>query len=278
MRELKWFPGHMKSALDDIERDKIRLADAIIYVLDSRAPFSCMNPNINRIVHNKPIIYAFNKIDLADKLRVDEIKKQFESEGKTCVCVSANNPLHKGLIKSALTSVLKEKMKRAKEKNMRQTYKILILGCPNTGKSSLINMLAGTKKAKAANTPGVTRANTWIKIDDDFILLDTPGVLWPKFDGSVSKNMAFIGCLSDKEFEVSDLGYELMQTIEEKYPNRLSEKFEISEKFEEFIEFYDKICIKRGYIMRKSEIDYNRAGKSFLDEFRAGKFGPITLE
>lgn len=278
MKELKWFPGHMKTALDDIERDKIKLADAILYVLDSRAPFSCMNPNINRIVHNKPIIFVFNKIDLADKARVDEIVKQFEDDGKICLTISANNPNQRKIIRSKLNSVLSEKISRAKEKGMRQTFKVLVLGCPNTGKSTLINMLAGSKKVKAENTPGVTKTNVWIKIDDDFILLDTPGVLWPKFDGSVSKNMAFIGCLSDKEFEPSDLGFELMQTIYEKYPKFLLEKFNENEKFDEFLEFYDRICIKRGYIMRKNEIDYNRAGKSFLDEFRAGKFGKITLE
>lgn len=276
--KFKWFPGHMKSALDDIERDKIRLADAILYVLDSRAPFSCLNPNIKKIVHGKPVLYVFNKIDLADMRRVEEIKKEFEAQGNACVCVSANDFKCRAIVKAALSALLKDKLERAKQKGLRGTYKILVLGCPNTGKSSIINLLAGSKKAKAANTPGVTRANVWIKIDEDFILLDTPGVLWPKFDSGLSKNLAFIGCLSERELEVSDLGFELMQILYNKYPQNILERFDVDNKFDEFIEFYDRICIKRGYIMRRNEIDYTRAGKSFLDEFRAGKFGQITLE
>lgn len=278
MKEIKWFPGHMKNALDDIEKSKIQLADAILYVLDSRAPLSCMNPNVNKIVHNKPIIYVFNKIDLADEKRIGEIKKQFESEGKTAIVASANNQSNRQIIRSALVNLLSEKIDRNNQKNIKKTYKILVLGVPNTGKSSIINLLCGTKKTISANTPGVTRQNQWVRIDDDFMLLDTPGVLWPKFDESHSINLAFIGCLSEKEFDVSDLGYNLMEKIYNLYPKNLTDKFEIAEKFEEFIEFYDAICKKRGYIRRGNEIDYNRAGKSFLDDFRNGKFGKITLE
>lgn len=276
--KFKWFPGHMKSALDDIEKNKIALADAILYVLDSRAPFSCLNPNVKRIVHGKPIIYVFNKIDLADERRVNEIKAQFEAEGKTSIITSANKQTNKQIIKSALEKTLAEKIKRNAEKGKKVTYKILVLGVPNTGKSSIINLMCGKKKAIAKNIAGVTRVNQWIKIDNDFLLLDTPGVLWPKFDEANSHSLAFIGCLSDREFDMSDLGFELMKIIYEKYPKNIIDKFGISAKFDEFIELYDQICTKRGYIMRKNEIDYGRAGKSFIDDFRAGKFGGITLE
>ena len=276
--KFKWFPGHMKLALDDIEKNKIALADAILYVLDSRAPFSCLNPNVKRIVHNKPIVYVFNKIDLADEKRISETKRQFEAEGKTVIVVSANKQTDKQIIKDCLEKMLSEKIKRNAEKGKKATYKILVLGVPNTGKSSIINLMCGKKKTVAKNIAGVTRVNQWVKIDDDFLLLDTPGVLWPKFDEENALNLAFIGCLSDREFDMADLGFELMKTVYEKYPKNIIERFDISADFDEFIEFYDRICIKRGYIMRKNEIDYHRAGKSFLDEFRAGKFGGITLE
>lgn len=277
-KNLKWFPGHMKSALEDIEDNKIKLADVILYVLDARAPFSCMNPNVNKIVHNKPIIYVFNKMDLADDRRVAEIQKEFIESGKTTILVSSNNSNFKNAVKSALKTVLKEKIERHKEKQMTATYKVLVLGVPNTGKSTLINMLAGVKKATTGNIAGVTRVNQWIKIDDMFMLLDTPGVLWPKFDDGLSRNLAYVGSLSDKEFDMTDLGFELMQILFEKYPNIIKEKYDVDFDFEEFIELYDRICLKRGFIMRGNEIDYERAGRTFITEFRNGKFGKITLE
>lgn len=175
-KNLKWFPGHMKKALDDIEDNKIKLADVILYVLDARAPFSCMNPNVNKIVHNKPIIYVFNKNDLADENRVVEIQKEFTKSGKTSIIVSANNNHFRNAVKNALKSILSEKIERNRQKNINITYKVLILGVPNTGKSTLINMLCGSKKAVTGNIAGVTKANTWLKIDDMFIMLDTPGV------------------------------------------------------------------------------------------------------
>lgn len=278
-KKLKWFPGHMKSALDDIEDNKIKLVDIILYVLDSRAPFSCMNPNVNKIVHGKPVIYIFNKYDLADEKRVAEIVAEFESEGKICVTCSANDISFKAVVKNALKKALKEKIEKNKQKGLSANYKVLILGVPNTGKSSLINLLSGSKKAKTGNIAGVTRVNQWVRIDDDFVLLDTPGVLWPKFDEGLSVNLAYVGSLSDKEFDLADLGFELIKNIYEKYPENIKSKFEgVDFEFEEFIELYDKLCLKRGFIMRGGDVDYNRAGKSFIDDFRAGKFGRITLE
>ena len=277
-KRLKWFPGHMKNALEDIEENKIKLVDAILYVLDARAPFACMNPNVNKIVHGKPIIYVFNKIDLADEKRVSEIQKQFNDSGKTTITVSANNNQFRNAVKNALKSVLSEKIERNRAKNVNITYKVLVLGVPNTGKSTLINMLSGSKKAITGNIAGVTRANSWLKIDDMFIMLDTPGVLWPKFDDGLSRNLAYVGSLSDKEFDMSDMGFELIQIIYEKYPNLLKDRFDVDYNFDEFIELYDKLCMKRGFVMRGNEIDYHRAGKTFVDEFRNGKFGRITLD
>ena len=209
----KWFPGHMKSALEDIEENKIKLVDAVLYVLDSRAPFSCINPHVKKIVHNKPIVYVFNKFDLADPKRVAEIQKEFEAEGKNCITVSANSSSFRNTVKNALKDVLSEKIARNREKNINFTYKVLILGVPNTGKSTLINMLCGSRKAITGNIAGVTRANSWLKIDDMFLMLDTPGVLWPKFDEGLSKNLAYVGSLSDKEFDMSDMGFELMLVV-----------------------------------------------------------------
>lgn len=279
MKDSKWFPGHMKSAMEDIEETKIKLADCILYVIDARAPFACINPFVDKIVHNKPIIYVLNKCDLADDERTKEIKKQFIDSGKVVIETVANSASFRNTVKNAIKSVLSEKMARNKQKSVNIVYKVIILGVPNTGKSSLINMLCGSKKAKTGNIAGVTRGNTWLKIDEMFTMLDTPGILWPRFKEELSHNLAFIGSLSDKEFDMADMGYELMQVLCEKYPNLIEDKFGIKIEYEEeFLEFYDKICVKRGFIMRGKEVDYHRAGKTFVDEFRAGKIGKITLE
>lgn len=278
MKDSKWFPGHMKSAMEDIEETKIKLADCILYVLDARAPFSCVNPFVDKIVHNKPIIYVLNKCDLADDERTKEIKKQFIESGKTVIETVANSNTFRNSVKNAIKSVLSEKIARNKQKNINIVYKVIVLGVPNTGKSSLINMLCGTKKANTGNIAGVTRFNSWLKIDEMFTMLDTPGILWPRFHEELSHNLAFIGCLSDKEFDMADMGYELMQVLCEKYPANIQNKFGIEPKYDDFLEFFDKICVKRGFIMRGKEVDYNRAGKTFVDEFRAGKYGKITLE
>ena len=275
---LNWFPGHMKNALKDIESSKIKIADAILYVLDSRAPLSCENPNIKKITHGKPVVYLFNKIDLADEDRIAEIQKEFASQDKISIISNAKDINFKFEIKNALKRVLKDKISRNKEKGVSATYKILVLGIPNTGKSAVINLLCGFRKTKASNTPGVTRFNQWIKIDDDFMLCDTPGVLWPKFDDIISRNLAYIGCLTDKEFDMGDLGYELMELIYEKYPEKLKARFDVDFEFDVFLELYNRFFFMRGFIMRGNEIDYDRAGKSFIDDFRAGKFGKITLE
>lgn len=278
MKDIKWFPGHMKNALDDIEESKIKLIDACLYVLDSRAPISCLNPKVEKIVHNKPIIYVFNKVDLADGQRLKAIQKSFEDEGKTILSICANDKNFANKVKNAIMSTLSAKIERNNEKNIKKTYKLMVLGVPNTGKSSVINLLSASKKANTGNKAGITRQNQWVKIDDELMILDTPGVLWPKFDEQISKNLAYIGCLADNEFSLSDLGFELMQIIHEKYAGRIAERFGVEEDCEEFIELYDRLCRKRGYIIRGGEIDYERAGKSFVDEVRNGKLGGITLD
>lgn len=278
MKDSKWFPGHMKSAMEDIEEKRISLADCILYVVDARAPFSCINPYVDKIVHGKPIIYVLNKCDLADPERTKEIKKHFIDENKVVIETVANSASFRNSVKNAIKLVLSEKIARNKQKNINIVYKVIVLGVPNTGKSSLINMLCGSKKANTGNIAGVTRVNSWLKIDEMFTMLDTPGILWPRFHEELLHNLAFIGSLSDKEFDMADMGYELMQVLCERYPNLILEKFGILPQNDSFLDFFDQICVKRGFIRKGNEVDYDRAGKTFVDEFRAGKFGKITLE
>jgi len=279
MKDSKWFPGHMKKALEDIEEKQLKPADLILYVLDSRAPFSCINPLAEKIVHGKKIVYVFNKCDLADEKRTKQVADQFKAEGKSVVLVSANNQKFKKDIKSAIMSAMKDKLENRANKSINYVTKIIVLGVPNTGKSTLINLLCGSNKAKTGNIAGVTRFNTWQKVDDTMAMLDSPGILWPRFDGEATGNLAFIGCLSDKEFDMADMGYELMKKLFEILGNEFFEKFNILPKEDvEFIEIYDELCGEKNFKIKGGEIDYARAGKSFVDDFRAGKFGRITLE
>ena len=279
MKDSKWFPGHMKKALEDIEEKQLKPADLILYVIDSRAPFSCINPLAEKIVHGKKIVYVFNKCDLADEKRTKQVADQFKKEGKSVVLVSANNQKFKKDIKSAIMSAMKDKLENRANKSINYVTKIIVLGVPNTGKSTLINLLCGSNKAKTGNIAGVTRFNTWQKVDDTMAMLDSPGILWPRFEGETASNLAFIGCLSDKEFDMADMGYELMKKLFEILGNEFFEKFNISQKEDvEFIEIYDELCLKKNFKIKGGEIDYARAGKSFVDDFRAGKFGRITLE
>ena len=279
MKDSKWFPGHMKRALEDIEEKQLKPADLVLYVLDARAPFSCVNPLVSKIVHGKKIVYVFNKCDLADENRTKQIANQFRREGKNVVFVCANNQKFKKDIKNAILVEMKDKLENRANKNVNYILKVIVVGVPNTGKSTLINLLCGINKAKTGNIAGVTRLNSWQKVDDTMMLLDSPGILWPRFEGEMTSNLAFIGCLSDKEFDMADMGYELMKKLSELMDEAFYEKFGVEKKIDaEFIEIYDELCAKKNFKIKGGEIDYARAGKSFVDDFRAGKFGRITLE
>lgn len=273
--KINWFPGHMKKAQDEI-KDKIKLCDVVIYVLDARIPFSSYNKNIDAIVEHKPILYVLNKCDLADMNKCTKAVETFEKQGKKALIFSNDNAKRK-LMFDSLYDLLSAKIEKNATKTIKRVHKIMVIGVPNTGKSTIINMLCGNKKVNAGDKAGVTRFTQWVKAGDDFVMLDTPGVLLPDMkDQTVADNLAFVGSIKDEILDLEELGFKLFQKLAEIAPEKLMERYKLS-KVSGTIEDYDKVAKTMGCFSR-GEVDYLRLGKQLLSDFRSGRIGRISLE
>ena len=276
---INWFPGHMKKTQREI-KENLKLVDAVIEIRDARIPRSSANPDIDKLLQNKPRIILLNKKDLTEKKATNEwIKYLTKDNGKV---IEVNCLQGEGLknIKPVLMELLKEKHNRLKAKGMAKIVtRVMVVGIPNCGKSTLINKLAKNNIAKTGDRPGVTKSKQWIKTSLDIELLDTPGVLWPKFeDEEIALNLAFTGAIKDEVMDTEELAYRLVQRLQEYYPENLKERYKIEEIFEDPLDTLNAIARKRGCLIRGGEIDYNRISVILLDEFRGGKIGKITLE
>ncbi len=273
--KINWFPGHMKKAQDEI-KDKIKLCDVVIYVLDARIPFSSYNKNIDAIVEHKPILYVLNKCDLADMNKSTKAVETFEKQGKKALIFSNDNAKRK-LMFDSLYDLLSAKIEKNATKTIKRVHKIMVIGVPNTGKSTIINMLCGNKKVNAGDKAGVTRFTQWVKAGDDFVMLDTPGVLLPDMkDQTVADNLAFVGSIKDEILDLEELGFKLFQKLAEIAPEKLMERYKLS-NVSGTIENYDKVAKTMGCFSR-GEVDYLRLGKQLLSDFRSGRIGRISLE
>lgn len=275
---INWFPGHMKKTLDELERD-IKNIDAVLYVLDARAYLSCLNPKIDEIVKNKIIIYVINKTDLVDENKQKEIEMHFKSLQKNAICISATEKSAQKLIILRLKAALKEKFDNAQRKGVVPIFKVMVIGTPNTGKSSLINSLCGQKKTNTGDKAGVTKSKQWVRINDNFALLDTPGTLWPNMnDDNVKQNLAFIGGIKKDVLEESELGYQFFLKLLKGYKNIVKDRYKVTDFNKEPIEIYDEVLKKMGAIMRGGEVDYEKGGKKILEDFRSGRLGKVSLD
>lgn len=277
IENINWYPGHMKKTRELI-RDNLKLVDLVIEVLDARIPISSRNPIIDEIVGNKPRVIALNKTDIASDKETKRWLEYFVREGSTPVAINAQS----GSGVSNLLKILERIEKELSEGKMRQKpLRLMIVGVPNVGKSSLINRLTGRKAAQIGNKPGVTKGKQWLRLKNGMELLDTPGILWPKFeDNRVGIYLAFCGSIKDEILDLPTLALELIKVLRRDYPELLLERYKLDESCLEYedIELLDEICRRRGYILPGKRIDYDRAGKAILDEFRNGKIGRITLE
>lgn len=277
IENINWYPGHMKKTRELI-RDNLKLVDLVIEVLDARIPISSRNPIIDEIVGNKPRVIALNKTDIASDKETKRWLEYFVREGSTPVAINAQS----GSGVSNLLKILERIEKELSEGKMRQKpLRMMIVGVPNVGKSSLINRLTGRKAAQIGNKPGVTKGKQWLRLKNGMELLDTPGILWPKFeDNRVGIYLAFCGSIKDEILDLPTLALELIKVLRRDYPELLLERYKLDEDCLEYenIELLDEICRRRGYILPGKRIDYDRAGKAILDEFRNGKIGRITLE
>ena len=274
---INWYPGHMKKTRELIQ-DNLKAVDLVIEIVDSRIPVSSRNPIIDEIISGKPRIIVLGKSDLADASETEAWAEKL-SGGKGVRRVMALNLQSGENIKKLLKALEAEQQKRNGERSIRRPLRIMIVGVPNVGKSSLINRLTGKRSAQTGDKPGVTKGKQWLTLSNGMQLLDTPGILWPKFeDPNVGLNLAFCGSIKDDILGVQDLGFELIRVLGEKYPDLLMERYKLDEISEETIENMDNIARKRGFIMSGGRIDYERTGRTVLDEFRGGKIGRITLE
>ncbi len=277
---VQWFPGHMAKTRRLI-KENLKLVDGVVEVIDARIPYSSSNPELSELIADKPRIVLLNKCDLADPYISSKWIEYYKSLGIAALTVDCRSG--KGLNKFpiAVKEVLSEKIQKNIDKGMPgNPLKLMVVGIPNTGKSSFINRMAGASKAKVADKAGVTRQNQWFHIGNGIELLDTPGVLWPKFDDPmVGDKLAFIGSVKDEILDVQILAVKYLDIMNEFFHDRLAERYKISDfekmKSWDLLEYIGK---KRGFVIKGGEIDRERTAVMLLDEYRAGKMGNISLE
>jgi ribosome biogenesis GTPase A len=276
---INWFPGHMAKTRRQIQ-ESLKLVDAVIEIRDARIVKSSANPQIDEICKDKPRVILLNKSDLAeDKVTKEWIKKLTTD---TIKLLAVNSITGEGLksIKPTLDELLKAKHDRQRNKGLVNIVtRVMVVGIPNVGKSSFINKLAKNNIAKTGDRPGVTKSKQWIKTSLGIELMDTPGVLWPKFeDEAVGLNLAFTGAIKDEIMDIEELALRLVERLQTNNPQRLMERYKLSEIMENPIDNMDNIGRKRGAVISGGNIDYNRIAVMLLDEFRGGKLGAISLE
>ena len=272
---INWYPGHMKKTRELIQ-ENLKLVDAVIEVTDARIPVSSRNPIIDELVRSKTRILVLNKIDLADQAATEMWVKKL-SEGDTeAIAVNCASGTGINRIFRRLDEI---QAKRDSESTRKRPLRLMIVGVLNVGKSSLINKLTGKKSAKTGDRPGVTRGKQWLTLKNGMQLLDTPGILWPKFeDPKVGLNLAFCGSIKDEIMDTETLCLELIKVLLKDYSDMLAARYKIDELSEDGLEAMEQIALRRGFIFPGKRIDYERTAKTVLDEFRSAKIGRITLE
>ena len=280
MQNIQWYPGHMKRTERQIEK-VLPLIDAVAEIADARIPVSSRNPELTGIVKDKPRLILLNKCDMADSKATDRWISKFRNEGIIAIPMDCRSGKGVDNFVKSVKTLLKDKLESYDQKGMTgKPLRVMVVGIPNVGKSSFINRMSKITKAGVADRPGVTRGNQWFKIDDRLELLDTPGVLWPKFeDEKVGEHLAFTGAVKDDVIDKELLAVRLLECMMSGYPERLLERYKVDPA--EYYDSYDlleAIGKKRGMMMRGGDVDTERASTMLLDEYRGGKLGTITLE
>ena len=288
---INWYPGHMAKTRRQISED-LKLIDVVIELLDARIPVSSQNPDIGEITKNKKRIVLLNKADLADKNETKKWIAFFEKKGIPCLEVDSNSGRGVEKVNRAIENLMKDDLEKKKARGIiNKTIRVMILGIPNVGKSSFINRISKKTSATVGNKPGVTRQKQWIRIGGQIELLDTPGVLWPKFEESIGLNLAYTGSIKDDIFDRVEIAYSLTKFMLENYFDSLINRYKLDEKVvksvldderfmenERIYEIMKMIGKKRGAIVSGGEVDDEKVSRIILDDFRSGKFGEITLE
>ena len=276
---IQWYPGHMTKTRRQIEAD-LKQVDAVCEIVDARIPVSSRNPDIDAICGNKPRVIVLNRMDLADPNATKQWATYFKNKGMTVVMTDCKS--RKGIadFTPAVRNACKEKIARDQARGMNRPVRLMVVGIPNVGKSTLINQVSGRKGAKAENRPGVTRGKQWVTVDTGLLLLDTPGILWPKFeDPEVGMMLAYTGAVKEGVIDIEELACRLMELLHKYYPQTLLDRYKVEApegtKGWELIEMAGR---KRGYLVSGGEINTERMAKVLLDEYRSGKLGRLTFE
>ena len=279
-QKVQWFPGHMAKTRRLI-KESLKLVDGVVEIVDARVPASSRNPELDGIIQSKPEIILLNKCDVADQNATSIWIKYFKNKGITALPVDCRTGRGLNKFDNAVKEALKSVIDRNESKGMaNKPLRLMVVGIPNTGKSSFINRMGNSSKAKVADKAGVTTQNQWFNVGNGIELLDTPGVLWPKFDDpEVGDKLAFIGSVKDEVTDIQTLSCRLLETLLITRPNAIEERYKITVYSDmQGWEILEEIGRKRGFLIKGGEIDYERAAVIVCDEFRAGKLGRITLE
>ena len=276
---IQWYPGHMTKTRRQIESD-LKQVDAICEIVDARIPISSRNPDIDTICGNKPRIVILNRMDLADPNATKQWISYYKEKGIAAIATDCKTRRGISDFLPAVRSVLKEKIERDAARGMKRAIRVMIVGIPNVGKSTLINQISGRKGAKAENRPGVTRGKQWVTVEGGLLLLDTPGILWPKFeDSNVGLALAFTGAVKEGVIDLEELACRLMELLYKRYPQAVTERYGIElPQGTPGYELLESAAKKRGFLLARGEIHTERMAKVLVDEYRSGKLGRFTFE
>ena len=276
---IQWYPGHMTKTRRQIEED-LRQVDAVCEIVDARIPLSSRNPDIDAICGDKPRIIVLNRMDLADPRATDAWLRHFRGKGMAAIATDCKSRRGVADFVPAARIACREKLERDAARGMRRPLRVMVVGIPNVGKSTLINQISGRKGAKAENRPGVTRGKQWVTVDPGLQLLDTPGILWPKFeDPDVGMKLAYTGAVKETVIDFEELACYLMELLHKYYPQTLLERYRVeAPSGTPGWELMEAAGRKRGYLVSGGEVNTERMARVLLDEFRGGKLGKFTLE
>ena len=282
--KIQWYPGHMTKARRAMEQD-IKLVDLVIELLDARTPLASRNPDIDKLGANKLRLILLNKSDVADPAVNRRWESWFESKGYTVVLLDSRSGAGKKQVQAAVSQVCQAKIERDRRRGiLNRPVRAMVVGIPNVGKSTFINTFAGKAVAKTGNKPGVTRGNQWIRLNKEVELLDTPGILWPKFeDPEVGVHLAMIGSVNDEILDIRELACEPLKLLRTLYPEKLQERYsfseeELAQEMKTGFELLEKIAKIRGCLLKGQELDTEKAARLVMDDFRSGRLGQISIE
>ncbi|MDQ0206365.1 ribosome biogenesis GTPase YlqF [Alkalicoccobacillus murimartini] len=276
---IQWYPGHMAKARREVT-EKLKIIDVVIELLDARAPLSSRNPVIDELAQGKPRLILLNKTDLADPIQTKAWAQYFRRQGAYVISINSQNGHGTEKIDAACKELANPLFEKWKSKGMKpRAIRVVILGIPNVGKSTLINRLASKRTANVGDRPGITKRQQWIKIGTSLELLDTPGILWPKFEDQITGyRLAATGAIKDELLDFQDIALFVLKYLKREYPNVIRDRYRVDELPEDDVALFDLIGEKRGFLQKGGYVDYDKTAETILRELRSGTLGAVTLE